>query len=286
MPPILTSPTNLLWIIENFTNGSDYTDLATEVKNQGFDLLEIKRDFKRTMIEGVKNRPVIFQGSIEMTAMISNELLNQGCYHVKYCSIDNYRCSHYYSYFGAHLFNDNYALMSLSELYRQHYHVWGNYGKEALIFIRPDRGDKPFQAQLLDIIDLKRFMDRNDDIKHQLVLASTPKKINSEFRFVVTKNKEILGYSLYSYQGQLSKVPTAPIGAVNKCREILDVGYYPDDVFVVDICEDAAGDFWLLELNSFSSAGLYECNKKKIVEVVSKMAVDSFNKNDYTIGQL
>lgn len=272
-----TTPT-LLWIVENFTDGSDYNDLIKEIKSQNFDVLEIRRDFKRSMIADIKNRPVIFQGSIEMTAMLGGELHLQNCWPVKYCSIENYKCSKYYTHFGRHLFNDNYALLSLSELYRQHYNIWGNYGKEGLIFIRPDRGDKPFQAQLLDLLDVKRFVEKHEDIKHELVLVSTPKKIVGEWRFVVTKNKEILGYSLYSYQGQITKVPSAPIEAIDKCKEILKINYYPDDVFVVDICEDAAGDYWLLELNSFSSAGLYECNKQKIVEGVSKMAIDSFDK--------
>jgi hypothetical protein len=89
---------------------------------------------------------------------------------------------------------------------------------------------------------------------------------------VVSSEKDIIGCSTYRYQGQITKVPSAPPGASMLVKEILNVGYYPDKVFVIDICEDNDGNYWLLELNSFSSAGLYACNKLDIVRKVGIIA--------------
>ena len=52
-------------------------------------------------------------------------------------------------------------------------------------------------------------------------------------------------------------------------EKLLNVDYYPDSVFCMDIAGDNDGNYWLLELNSFSSAGLYASNKKDIVTKVS-----------------
>jgi hypothetical protein len=122
------------------------------------------------------------------------------------------------------------------------------------------------------MIDLDRFCGINKDVEHELVLVSTPKKILGEWRFVVSKFKEIISYSTYQYQGQVTKVPGAPKGAIKLVEEMLQVGYYPDSVFVMDVCEDSDNNFWLLELNSFSSAGLYACDKAKIVKRVGEIA--------------
>ena len=59
-------------------------------------------------------------------------------------------------------------------------------------------------------------------------------------------------------------------------QEVLQIGYYPDSVFVMDVCEDSDGRFWLLEINSFSSAGLYACDKAKIVKEVSAIAEEEW----------
>ena len=218
---------------------------------------------------------VIFAGSIELTEIIKKELPH--CYPVAYCTKANYFCSKYYSYFGKLLFNDKYFLISLKELVRNKFFYWGVLGKEALIFIRPDSGQKPFQAQLLDLLDLDNFHSKNKDIEHELVLVSSPKNIQGEYRFIVTKYEEIIGHSTYRYQGQITKIPSVPTKALEFCKEVLKIKYFPDSVFVIDICEDNDENYWIMELNSFSSSGLYESNKENIVKRVTEIAKEEFS---------
>ena len=263
------------WVIENFTHESSYMDLVKEIKKQGCELQEIKGEFKYDDLKGYdENAPVIFLGSIGMTAMVQKHLTS--CYPVAYCNQNNYLCTKYMSHFGKYLFNDRYSIISLAELKRHLFFFYGIYGKEAMIFVRPDSGQKPFQAQLVDMLDFENFYTRAETIKHELVVVSSPKNIRGEWRFVVTSKQEIIACSTYRYQGQITKIPSAPLGATALVKELLKVGYYPDSVFVIDICEDNDGNFWLLEINSFSSAGLYECNKTAIVQKVSAIAEEEW----------
>jgi len=260
------------WIVENYTHESSYTEIVEAIKAEGGELTEIRGDYKNSDLSFTFNNksPVIFLGSIEMTNIVLRNLSD--CFPVAYCNQANYLCTKYMSYYGKYLFNDRYAIISLKELHRHKFFYYGVFGKEALIFIRPDSGQKPFQAQLLDLLDVDRFCDTNQHIEHELVVVSSPKTIVWEGRFVVSNMKDIIAHSTYRYQGQVTKIPSVPQGSIDLVKELLEVGYYPDSVFVMDIAEDNDGKYWLLELNSFSSAGLYACNKTDVVKKVSAIA--------------
>lgn len=137
-------------------------------------------------------------------------------------------------------------------------------------------GEKTFQAQLIDIQDFDKFWENgiaSSAVDTDLVVVSTPKKINGEYRIVCSKYNggEIIAGSTYQYQGKSTLIPSVPPEATKKCREILDVGWFPDSIFCVDIAEDADGNCWLLELTSFSSAGLYLTDKVKVVNRVNEI---------------
>ena len=248
-------------------------------------LIEINGDYNKDILKsfyiddyglGLRKHCIIFNGSIEMAKLIRHDLHDK-CQPVIYSNFENYKCSKYYSYFGQYLFNDKYALITLTELKRNLYFYYGIYGKEGMIFIRPDSGEKTFQAQVLDIIDFDRFYNKNIDLQHELVLISTPKNIVGEWRIIVSRD-DIIDYSLYRYQGQTSKIRSIPKEALDLARQLLKIGYNPDSVYCFDICSDSDNNYWLLELTSFSSAGLYASNKENIVREVSKIALGDFNK--------
>jgi len=268
----------VLWIIENIAKEESYRQLSEAVKAAGNPLIELNGDYTKDLINDEArggNSCVIFNGSIEMTKLVRKDI--DFCRPVAYCSFEKYKCSSYYSHFGEYLFNDKYAMMSLAELQRQKFMVWGTFGKDSLIFIRPDSGEKTFQAQLLDIIDLDRFVTHNQAIKHDLVLVSTPKNIKWEGRFICSEN-QIIAQSSYRFQGLVCKIPAVPVGATKLVDKILKVSYYPDRVFCVDVCQDADDNFWLLELTSFSSAGLYASNKNDIVREVGKIVLEDYER--------
>lgn len=206
--------------------------------------------------------------------------LPQGCFPIAYNSWDKYLCSAYYPHFEKFLFNDNHKFTTLKNLKENKFDFYQNFGREALIFVRPDSGEKQFQAQLIDLQDFDRFWENGVQCSSKdedLLVVSTPKKIIGEWRFVVTRKKEVVAGSTYQYQGKRTYIPSAPAGATELCKQILEVGHYPDSVFCIDVCQDGDGNYWLLELTSFSSAGLYATNKDAVVKAVSEIAEEEWN---------
>ena len=131
--------------------------------------------------------------------------------------------------------------------------------------MRPDSGEKDTPAQLVDLQDMDKFVASYD--YHGLAVVSSPKNILGEWRFVVTKNK-IIAVSSYRFQGVLTCVPSAPKAATVFVEKVLENGYHPDPLFCIDVAQDMDGNFWVMELTSFSSAGLYACNPKNIADAI------------------
>lgn len=280
------------WVVENFVKEPSFKELTAAAKELGYPVVEINGDYSNDVLRkhlkvlyvseaGIPvydNQCVMINGSIKMCKIMAEEL-KMGCRPITFSTFQKYRCSAYYSHFGPYLFNDKYCLMSLKELVRQKYDVWGHYGKESMIFIRPDSGEKTFQAGLLDIVDLAQLHDSNKDVEHELMLVSTPKNILWEGRFVVSKRKGIIASSTYRFQGKVCLIPGVPTECTKFCETLLEkVDYEPDPVFCYDICQDNDKNCWLLELTSFSSAGLYATDKKAIIKEVSEIAELEFLK--------
>jgi len=267
------------WIIENFSDSEDYRGLIQAVKNSGRYCFVIGRhnhfDFDPNGFK--ENDCVIVQGSIQMTKNIGGRL-PKGCFPIAYSTWQNYLCTTYYPRFQSHLFNDLHMICTLDYLKTDKFEVYRKFGRDAMIFIRPDSGEKTFQAQLLDIQDFDRFWENSTSgganvEKDELIIVSTPKKINGEYRLVCSKynDGEIISASTYQYQGKKTLIPSVPLKVTQKCKEILSVGWFPDSIFCVDIAEDGDGNCWLLELTSFSSAGLYQTDKGKVVHRVNEI---------------
>lgn len=273
------------WIIENFTDSEDYNDLIAAIKASGRYCFVIGKhnyfDFDPSGFN--ENDCVIVQGSIQMTKNIRDRL-PKGCFPIAYNSWDNYLCSTYYPKFSQFLFNDKNEITTLKNLKENKFYFYEKFGKEALIFVRPDSGEKTFQAQLLDLQDFDRFWEngiQSSAEDNDLIIVSTPKKINGEFRIVCSKynNGEIIAGSTYQYQGKRTLIPSVPPKALEFCRKVLDVGWYPDSIFCIDVFQDADNEFWLGELTSFSSAGLYATDKVKVANRVSQIVEMEYKLN-------
>lgn len=262
------------WLIENFTGDNGYEDLIAEVRNQGMEcvVLNITNHFELKPGRIEPGECVVFQGSIQLFKKCRTEL---GAYPIWWMTDENYLCSRYYPHFQRFLFNDIHVFCTVEGLIANKWRIYSSFGKEATIFVRPDGGDKTFTGQILDLQDFDKFWNNAiacNAKKGDLVVVSTPKTIRGEWRFICTSDKDILGTSLYQYNGQRTYVPSAPEKATALVKEILAVGWYPDPVFTVDICEDTDGNYWLMEMNSFTSAGTYAAPKGPIVKKVSEIA--------------
>ena len=185
---------------------------------------------------------------------------------VKYWStFANYQCSVYYPQVQELLFNDQYAFIPFKDLARRKWDIYGWLGKESVVFIRPNSGEKSTPAELVDIQDIDKLVENYD--YDGLAVVSTPKNSVGEWRFVVS-DKKVISVSSYKYQGLLTLVPSAPKGAHDLVEKVFAKNIAPDEIFCIDVVQDMENEFWVMELTSFSSAGLYANDVKKVAEVI------------------
>jgi len=255
------------WIIENLVKEKSYLELAEAVSRSGHDLLQLNGDYDPSLLATYQNRDnVLVVASIQMNQLIRETLPNAKLFSTR----KNYLCSHYYPRLGQFLFNDQYVMLPLAEMVRQKNIVYSWIGKENCVFIRPDDGNKTFAGQILEFDDVDAFQQINMPYNYDLAVVSTPKNVMGEWRFVVNRFGKILAQSCYRYRGLKNLSPTAPEEAVQVVKKILETGFYPDDIFCIDIAEGADHNYYLLELTAFSSAGLYGADKDAVVSGVVK----------------
>lgn len=265
--------TKCSWIVENFADNNSCEGLRDSVVASGRECQYLRSAGAISVqLGGYKGgEKVVVHGTINLAQKCQSELIS-GAELVVFLNATAFACSRYYPVLREHLFNDRHELIPLSLLKQNRFEYYARYGREAVVFVRPDSGIKTFTGQLLDLQDFDRFWSNSASCMatdEDLVVVSTPKTIRGEWRYVVVDGK-ISAKSLYQYQGQSTCVPHAPLKADRKVEEIIAAGYRTDPVYCVDVCEDADGKMWLMELTSFSSAGLYACDKYAVVKAVSE----------------
>ena len=143
-------------------------------------------------------------------------------------------------------------------------------------YCRPDSGLKPFGGMVLELwrggLERQWAWVENFTQPSDFILVSNPKTIQEEYRFICAEGREIVAASKYKSRYVLDVSIAVPEAARIKCQEILDTGFCPDPMFVLDLCKGADNNYYLLEVNAFSTAGLYDCDLKAVVAKASEIA--------------
>jgi hypothetical protein len=262
------------WLIENFDTNNGTTELAQTASNLGFEvkLCDITNPFEDLSKYFEPNACVITQTSIQSAFKSMKECpqwIPSAWYKQEF-----FQCKYYYQFFGSYLFNDKYIMLPQGEVIRQIEFLYNTLGKHDNIFIRPSSACKTFTGQLFD---------RKNFIKNwtvacnyggsptDLVVVSTPKIIKGEYRFVIGDRKVIAG-SQYS-SDKKTDMKEAPQHLITYVEKVLnDITYDPDPVWILDVALDNDLKPHVLEVGSFSSSGLYACNKHDIVTKVPEIA--------------
>jgi len=268
------------WIIEDFNDDQFTKELVQAVKDSGREVDITSyipfRGGKYPQFD--PNDCCVFHGSIQMALQLREEKNPDWVF----MTPENYLCSKYYPKVEEFLLNKDYFITTAYRLKIDKWRIYQIYAEDACIFVRPDNGIKSFTGQLIDLQDFDRVWGGTDHIHfnvkdEDVVIVSSPKNIQGEWRFICSNLGEIIACSTYIYQSKKTYIPSAPTGATELCKEILKNGYYPDVVFSIDICQGTDGKFYFLEYNAFSSCGLYASNKETIVKKVSELVEYKFN---------
>lgn len=213
--------------------------------------------------------PVVFYGSLNFAGHV-----RRNCKWLPglYCDLNKLKCSHYYAYLGKFLLNKDYMMLPFGELSRRKDELFDLYGVDNTIYIRPDLGIKQFTGTIIYKekfeYKLNRIAWRNVD-NDSLVVVSSPKNINEEYRIVIIDKEPIAG-SRYRKNGIFDTHKVCPKEIYDYAKHVAET-FCPDEAFVVDVCTTNNGIF-LVELNSFSCSGFYESDKHVIVKAIADLA--------------
>lgn len=162
------------------------------------------------------------------------------------------------SHIGEDLLNSDFIILSLSEFKRR---------KMKNVFIKPLSGLKEFVGQIASWHDQLSSVEIDPTT---LCVISQPQEIKAEFRYVIV-NREVITGSEYRWDNVLDvRRDTLPV-CDELANKVAKMQWQADLVYVCDIASTDNGPK-VIELNAFSSSGLYACDTYKIVEAVSKIA--------------
>jgi len=278
------------WIVEKHMFPEYEEELVAAIKESGancymFDDTDfMKFDFDKDIKRRFTNEDcTIFYGSLQRGREVYAKTdFVPGIF----LTLDNYECYKYYGYFGYMLMNMVYLMMGLNDVPRWRAYFTGMAsGREDKIFIRPSNGYKTFPGQL---IDLNNF-DKDYDMliksyggidKDQLVVIAPYHNIIRESRFAVINGKIVDG-CVYMVEGEKITERMVDEGALSFANSILGClpPEFPDPAFTIDIAYVDDLKYYeekrykVIELNSLCCAGLYQMDKKLIVNAMNELVM-------------
>lgn len=150
------------------------------------------------------------------------------------------------------------------------------------VFIKPNTDTKEFAGTVVKKEQMISWVDGmiksgylEDSFLNAEVTFSTPKEIGCEWRLVVV-DRQIAAYSVYRQYGITKPEAWLPDEARAFAQSAIDT-YSPLDVYVLDICQVADGSFKVIEINTFNSAGWYECDVDTVMSTVTNFVASKYN---------
>lgn len=211
----------------------------------------------------IKHKNIFAYGSINLIQAIYKQKIKQVNI---FCNFEQFKYTYYSKYLSKYLLNQDYKMISLLDLI-QNKKI--HYEQNHSIFIKSDDGYKSISGMVIAEGNFDYWLatldpNLNNNIK---LIISAAKEIEKEYRFFVTKNKVLAG-SQYQTNRDLDIRSYVDPKAEELALEICSLNdYQPDPVYCLDIGK-VKDNYYLIEVNSFSCAGLYACDTDEIVKFI------------------
>lgn len=263
------------WLIESDVPGIESARLQAEVRRQGMTAHVVK-----WRAEAPAPRDLLGSESVPLDACVVLLATLPLMRHVQthrrwlpggWCSFDRLRCATYYAFFGPFLLNNTYSLIPGVEAIRQADRLFEVHGKDGRVFVRPDAVWKTFRGGPVSRAAFEGTLAPTRFDPTALVLISEPRNVEREWRLIVAQGA-VVAASQYFVRGDLNTAPGCPEDVRSFAERVLTaVPWQPDPLFMLDICE-SDGELRVVELNSFSCSGLYDCDLGPVVAAASESA--------------
>jgi len=282
------------WLIEDFEADNKFDLLAEEVKKQGMEVEIVKYIPLESgnYNKYGKNECVIVQSSLNLATQLQRQ---KGWIPGPWLNSGAYQCTEYYPFLGKYLMNKDYVMLPRAEVKRKWPQLLKIFGNEYEgLFLRPSSGHKTFTGHVFQTEHLEKDYEWVDEFTdpQSIIIISSVKEIEKEWRFVCADHQIITG-SLYKQRiggvvssGKYREIPTAiwqfddddiniqeDYSAFEFAGQVAFEEYDCDPMYTIDICKTADGEFHLLEIGSYSCAGLYDCNIEILVKKATEIAI-------------
>lgn len=114
-----------------------------------------------------------------------------------------------------------------------------------------------------------------------MILVSRCKPMGDEYRIVIGGDG-VIAWSKYRSYGDECIEPNCPSDVISFGNNIAKHKWTPDMCYACDIMKNGE-ELKIIEINSFSCAGLYACDLDKVVKVVSECAMKEWH--DYQVSR-
>lgn len=241
---------------------------AVETSGRSCQLLALKDVYTKDLERG--------ENSIAYGTIGSANYLSRKFGHYSWCDLPNLKCSKYYPHYYSYLMNRDGMFLPLENViqgYRNYdivYTLFGYQNGEDIIYIRPDANDKVFTGYVANIDDLEKL--KNAVGGEELCYLAKPltsvfnMEECEEYRFCISDNTILTGCRYLPEEST-----EIPEDVLDKAREIANIKYDGQPtIFVLDLIKHKnSGEVEMLELGAINTAGWYEMDHSKIVEVCS-----------------
>jgi hypothetical protein len=220
------------------------------------------------------DRPVVFYGSLNTAEHLRSRI---DAVPLVWYDRHAFSCRSYYARWGRLLLQEHYAFYPLAELPRLKGAIYRDFGRDGLVFIRPDDNDKSFGGRLVPEDGFAAWYDEaqiNRPDPAALAVVSSPARIDAEWRFVIADGEVIAG-SAYKGGDRLGRPDDAHREAVRFAGEVAAEPWQPRPIYVADVAF-AAGRCRLVEIGGVNSAGLYRCDLRAVVAAMNAIAERDF----------
>ena len=267
------------WLIERGVFREHQADFKTEVERQGMVCAEVDYRPGKQPPADIPGGPsladdacVVLWGTLPLMQQIQ---LRRAWVPGGWCHTENLECRAYYAYFGPYLLNSYYSILPGVEAIRLQEQLFAEFGPDDEVFVRPSRVHKIFTGKVVYKDDFRDAIAPSRYDPTTLIVISTPKEIGREWRLVIAKD-EIVASSQYRDNGAVSISRGCGDDVLHFVSDMLShVRWRPDNVFMMDVCE-SEGKLYLLELNSFSCSGLYDCDPAAVIRAASAVAEEEW----------
>ena len=248
-----------IWLVEDIFPESQ--SLINNLQQLGKKVLSF--DYKPGFLPPLdKSVLYIYHGSLQTAKLLEDaEIGHFGIF----ASLPYYSCIDYYPYINKVLLNWKNSYFTSIDNFLNGRFCWPS----EKLFIRPNSGYKPFIPFSFTKQDFKvRRQELSNLNDADFVLIAPHKNIQKEWRVFLYQNN--VGDSEY-----LSSCQYLPEMIKDTPQDVIDLAKYASNLYCadtfhsVDICE-SDGELYVLEINSFSCAGLYVCDTTPIINKIEE----------------